>query len=217
MKDTVTNLRTLRKGYEVTFDSGERLYLSNADFRALPLALGDSLDLRAYRHDLLLRQYPEALNRAVGLLATRARSQAEVERRLTAAGYQSDTVEMVLYKLEKERLLDDGAFAQAWVAQRSARGLGAMRLRQELRQRGVDETQASAAIEALAEEDTLAQAQALAAKLYRRYAAEPQAEAKRKTLVAMQRRGYRYGEASRALQAMLERGDDDCANDTFDE
>ena len=138
MNDMVTQLREERNGYRVTVNDRETFRLSFADYRAFPLREGDALDFEQYRKNLLFRQYPEALNRAVALLATRARSRHEVEQRLLTRGYLADTVEIVLYKLEKEHLLDDTAFAAAWTQARSTRGLGKMRLRQELYQKGVD-------------------------------------------------------------------------------
>lgn len=200
MNDRVARVEALPRGYRVEFDSGRTLRLSRADYNALPLAEGEAVDWDAYRQALLARQYPEALNRAVGLLATRARSTQELERRLQALQYLPDTVELVLYKLEKEKLLDDEAFARAWAEGRSARGIGKARLRMELRQKGVDAGAADEAVASLDEADSQQQALALAEKLLRRHAGETQAEAFRKALMAMQRRGYAYGEAAKALR-----------------
>lgn len=200
MDDVVMTVETLVKGYRVVLGSGRALRLSKADYSALPLAEGDTVDWDAYRQALLARQYPEALNRAVGLLATRARSTQELSQRLQALQYLPDTVELVLYKLEKEKLLNDEAFARAWAENRSARGIGKARLTMELRQKGVDAAAAADAVSSLDEADGEQQALALAQKLLRRHANEPQAEAYRKALAAMQRRGYAYGEAARALR-----------------
>ncbi len=199
--DRLVALRETKRGFTAVFQSGETLRLSPADLRALPLTVGDAVDVAAYRHNLLLRQYPEALERAVGLLAVRARSKQEVERRLAERGYLPDTVEMVLYKLEREHLLSDEAFAQAWTEARAARGLGKARLRQELRMKGVESGIADDAINALDDEEMARQAQSLAEKLLRRLAGEPPQDARRKALAAMQRRGYAYGDAAKALQA----------------
>lgn len=199
--DKVEALRKTRQGFVAVWESGETVRLSAADLRALPLSVGDNKDPATYRHSLLLRQYPEALNRAVGLLAVRARSRQEIEKRLVERGYLLDTVEMVLFKLEQENLLSDEAFAKAWAESRAARGLGKARLRQELRVKGVETGVADDALNALDDGDMEKQAKALAEKLLRRLRGEPQPDARRKALAAMQRRGYSYGEASRALNA----------------
>lgn len=50
--------------------------------------------------------------RALGLLAVRARSRRELERRLLGAGFDPEEVDDVLARLEGVGLLDDAAFAR---------------------------------------------------------------------------------------------------------
>ena len=50
--------------------------------------------------------------RALGLLAVRARSRRELERRLLQAGFEVDEVQDVLERLERVGLVDDRAFAR---------------------------------------------------------------------------------------------------------
>jgi len=50
--------------------------------------------------------------RALGLLAVRARSRQEIERRLLRAGFEREEVEEVLGRLERVGLVDDEAFAR---------------------------------------------------------------------------------------------------------
>lgn len=50
--------------------------------------------------------------RALGLLAVRARSRRELERRLLQAGFERDEVADVLDRLERVGLVDDEAFAR---------------------------------------------------------------------------------------------------------
>ncbi|MDD3213282.1 MAG: regulatory protein RecX [Eubacteriales bacterium] len=209
MKDLVTGFREERNGYRVTVNDTETFRLSFSEYRALPLQEGQALDWAQYKHDLLVQQYPEALDRAVRLLAVRARSRGEVEQRLTQRGYLPDTLEMVIYKLEKEALLDDEAFARAWAKARADHQIGKARILQELRVKGVDSAIAEAAVAELAEDDQHEQAAALAAKLLKRHHNEPPADAKRKALAAMQRRGYAYGEASRAVETAVQSMNDE--------
>lgn len=49
--------------------------------------------------------------RALGLLAVRARSRRELERRLLLAGFEATEVDEVLERLERVGLIDDDAFA----------------------------------------------------------------------------------------------------------
>ncbi len=50
--------------------------------------------------------------RALGLLAVRPRARRELERRLLAAGFESEEVADVLVRLERVGLIDDVAFAK---------------------------------------------------------------------------------------------------------
>jgi regulatory protein len=51
-------------------------------------------------------------DRALGLLAVRQRSRAELERRLVGAGFGADEVAAELFRLERVGLVDDRAFAR---------------------------------------------------------------------------------------------------------
>jgi regulatory protein len=58
-------------------------------------------------------KHPQSCHdRALGLLAVRARSRRELERRLLQAGFDADEVGDVLVRLEQVGLVDDEAFAQ---------------------------------------------------------------------------------------------------------
>ncbi|HEX5014674.1 MAG TPA: regulatory protein RecX [Candidatus Limnocylindrales bacterium] len=79
------------------------------------------------------------LEAALRFLEVRARSVAEVRRRLTSAGYRSELVEGAIDRLTEIGVLDDEAFARSWVESRDrARPRGERALRQELALKGVD-------------------------------------------------------------------------------
>lgn len=81
------------------------------------------------------------LEAAARFLEVRSRSVAEVRRRLTSAGYQTDLVEGAIARLLDLGLLDDEAFARAWIESRDrARPRGERAMRQELALKGVDRT-----------------------------------------------------------------------------
>ncbi|MEO5885496.1 MAG: regulatory protein RecX [Candidatus Limnocylindrales bacterium] len=79
------------------------------------------------------------LEAAARFLETRSRSVAEVRRRLGGAGYQAALVEAAIIRLTDLGMLDDQAFARAWVESRDrARPRGERAIREELRVKGVD-------------------------------------------------------------------------------
>ena len=81
------------------------------------------------------------LEAAMRFLEPRARSVTEVRRRLTGAGYRTDLVDGAIERLLDLGVLDDEAFARAWVESRDrARPRGERAIRQELGLKGVDRT-----------------------------------------------------------------------------
>ncbi len=76
---------------------------------------------------------------AARFLEARSRSVHEVRRRLTQAGYRPDLVEGAIERMLELGMLDDEAFARAWVESRDrARPRGERAIREELRLKGVD-------------------------------------------------------------------------------
>ena len=79
------------------------------------------------------------LEAAARFLEARSRSIVEVRRRLTGAGYRADLVEGAIERMVDLGMLDDEAFARAWVESRDrARPRGERAIREELRLKGVD-------------------------------------------------------------------------------
>jgi regulatory protein len=79
------------------------------------------------------------LEAATRFLEARSRSVVEVRRQLTSAGYQNALVEDAIARLGDLGVLDDEAFARAWVESRDrARPRGERALREELRLKGID-------------------------------------------------------------------------------
>lgn len=79
-----------------------------------------------------------ALSYALRLLAPRARTEAEVRRRLEKRGFSIGSIEDCIMRLKNDGLLDDEGFARQYVAySRRRKPMGRMRLRRELERLGV--------------------------------------------------------------------------------
>lgn len=76
--------------------------------------------------------------KALSLLARREHSAGELGRKLEERGYDRTAVEVVLSSLEAKKLLSDERFVEEFVAARVRRGSGPLKIREELRGRGVD-------------------------------------------------------------------------------
>lgn len=81
------------------------------------------------------------LEAGLRFLEARARSVAEVRRRLSQAGYREELVTATIERLSELGMLDDEAFATQWVESRDrAHPRGEHALMLELRQKGIDAT-----------------------------------------------------------------------------
>ncbi len=87
---------------------------------------------------------------AMNLLSRREYLRAELEQKLNRrfGADAADLLHAVLDDLARENLQCDERFLESYLRHRSARGYGPERLRQELRQKGVDSTALELALEA---------------------------------------------------------------------
>ena len=207
MKDLIAAIEETRWGIRVRFEEGEALDFSKRLWREAPLMqVGQEIELEEMKNWLLLHQYQPALHYAVDLLAAQPRAAGEIRRKLRDRKYSSETVEMVLYKLEREKLLDDAGYARHYALSRSHREMGERRIRQALKQKGVEDSVITQALEAVDPEEKENGAVTHVLKLLRRYAGETDERKKTSKLIAaMARRGYSYGETREALERAKER------------
>ncbi|MET0019673.1 MAG: regulatory protein RecX [Candidatus Thiodiazotropha sp. 6PLUC1] len=89
---------------------------------------------------------------AVRFLAAREHSQEELRRKLLKRHYDSDQIERVLEELSASDLLSDARFTEAFVESRIRKGQGPVRIRLELRERGVASQLTEEALEAYADQ-----------------------------------------------------------------
>lgn len=93
-----------------------------------------------------------AIQHAADLLARREHSATELEQKLKKADHPDDEIDAAIADLQAKNLQSDSRFAEQFVRNRIQKGLGELRIRQELKQRGVDSTiQDSALAEAEAD------------------------------------------------------------------
>jgi regulatory protein len=89
----------------------------------------------------------EARTKALTLLARREHSRAELGAKLKGRAVASEHIEAVLDGLVAEGLLSDGRFAAEYARSRAARGSGPLRIRGELRERGVADAHVAQALD----------------------------------------------------------------------
>lgn len=136
---------------------------------------------------------PVAVARTICLnqLEARPRSRAELETVLRRRLVPEAAAATALDRLTEVGLVDDAAFAEAWVrSRRSTRGLASRVLVQELRQRGVSAEHVEAAVSQLDDGDEATTAAALAERRARAMTGLPPAVAVRRLVGFLARKGY---------------------------
>lgn len=133
-----------------------------------------------------------ALAYLVRSTANRPQTEAELADKLRARKYDDGVVEEALARAREGGMIDDAAFARAWVDDRGQRrGFGVARLRRELRQRQVPESLIEDALTALDGRDELAVATELAQERLGQMPASLSGEAVARRLCGyLGRRGY---------------------------
>ena len=72
------------------------------------------------------------------LLARREHSLAELRQKLAARSFDAAEIDSALAALARDGLADEGRFVEAFIASRISKGSGPIRIRAELRERGID-------------------------------------------------------------------------------
>lgn len=202
--DVITAIKKERGKYRVTVNDAEDVLVPVSLMRERPLSEGQPIDLEDYDNWLMVRQYRFALDRAVGYLAARACSTREIEQKLLRAGYRPSTVEMVIYKLQRENLLDDADFARQWVESRQHHKLGRSRIAQELRRKGISQEEAENALSVIDDDGQLSGAVAVAEKAVARIKpGEDMRKAANRIAGMLARRGYSWDIAKQAIAQAL--------------
>lgn len=128
--------------------------------------------------------------RALGLLAVRARSRRELETRLRAAGFESSEVGDVLVRLERVGLVDDEAFARQLADHRfGVKRSGGRSVTSELLGKGISPAVVTSVV-AEARESEEERAAALAASRASRLTAVDPVKAFNRLSSLLMRRGY---------------------------
>lgn len=198
--EIIRSVETIRGKIKISFESGWQVWLRRNEQPGFPLTEGTTIDKETFIKYILLHQYPSALDRAVRMLSERQCSKREIERRLYSARYDSEVIDLVLYKLEKEKLLDDIDFAGQWVQSRS-RKYGSARIYRELRMKGIDADTAESVLESLSDEEQAEHAVTLAAKKIRSLQDScDSSKLKHRVVNSLIRRGYTWDIALQAYE-----------------
>jgi regulatory protein len=189
MKVTALKQQSRNKTRVIVYLDG-KVALSLAKILAARLAIGQVLDEAALEQLKRDDEAEVAYERALHFLGPRPRSESEVRRRLATAKVPAEAVAAVVARLAQAGLVDDRAFANYWVDNRTTfRPRSKRLLRAELRQKGLGD---EAVQSALAEVDDAGAAYNLARQRANRFSGLEYMDFRRKLGAFLARRGFDY-------------------------
>ena len=164
---------------------------------------------------------PEAVARGICLRALTGapKTRQQLADLLAEKGVPDDAAETVLDRYAEVGLIDDAAFARAWVSSRQAgRGLARRALSAELRAKGVEPEVAAEAVEAVDDDDERETARRLVDRKIGGMRRLDRATATRRLIGMLARKGYNGGLAAAVVRAALDGADaEDVAVAGFDD
>lgn len=149
---------------------------------------------------------PTSVARSIGLdlLDAAPKTRAQLAEAMRKRGVPDDAANEVLERFEEVGLLDDAAFANAWVSSRqSGRGLAPRALSNELRRRGIAEPLIAEAVGTVDTDDVEAAARDLVTRRARSTAGLPNAVRMRRLVAMLNRKGYSGELAVRVVREVL--------------
>ncbi|MGN6781900.1 MAG: regulatory protein RecX [Marmoricola sp.] len=149
---------------------------------------------------------PESVARKILLdqLTGRARTRAELEKKLAQRQVPDAIATRLLDRFEEVGLVDDADFARQWIEQRSTgRGLARRALARELRRKGVDDEVARTALDAVDPGDEVEVARALVRRKLRSVATLDPDRATRRLVGMLARKGHSPATAYRVVREEL--------------
>ena len=155
---------------------------------------------------------PESVARGICLRALTGapKTRQQLADLLAQRGVPDEAAEAVLDRFTEVGLIDDAAYARAWVSSRQAgRGLARRALSSELRAKGVDPEVAAEAVEVVDDEDERAAAQRLVERRMPSMRRLDRTTATRRLMGMLARKGYNGGLAAAVIREALDIADDE--------
>jgi regulatory protein len=139
------------------------------------------------------------------LLTLAPRTQSQLAAALHRRGIPDETAEAVLSRFADVGLIDDAAFARAWVESRHySRGLSRRSLSAELRRKGVQTEEIREAVGTLDPEQEVATARRLVEQKMTATRGQPPETRARRAAGTLARKGYPAGLVFRLIKEVLE-------------
>ena len=196
----------------LSIDAIERLHLATG------MRVNETLAAAIEREAAVLATFDRALN----MLAFRARSASELRRLLIRKDEPADQVDLAIARLQTSGLLDDRSFARQFARSKAVgAGLSKRRVQQELSRRGVDRAVAKEAIDEVYIEERVDESESIervARKKLRSLLKVDPPTRRRRLYGFLARRGYDGDDIAKVIRVVLATNDiDDSELDTLGE
>ena len=206
---TVTSIRAQRKTHDrvsVYLDGAFAFGMHRDLLLEFDVAKGKTLTVEQQRTILDRDAYFRARAVAFRYLSYRERTATEIRRRLSRDDYPPNVIEDVIHDLEKSGYVNDRAFAIKYAEGRfEARGYGPMRIRSDLRRKGVKRAAVEDALEEVYSENdaVLERARQMGDKRWSQLSNEADAlKRKKKVYDYLARRGFAFEMVRRVVEEL---------------
>ena len=201
---TVTGIEDRRGVVEIVADGATVARVRRAHFEKCPVSVSDEIDPEAYLGRVAAAQFADCYEAALTSLDFCARSAKELSSALRRKGYVEPAVEAVVARLTENGLIDDARYALRMAEINSEKPVGVYAFKRKLRAKGISEDDAEDALAAFDEDQQREAALLAAQKLWRKYEALPEREARAKLSQALVRRGFSWDAVESAVEAIME-------------
>ena len=191
--------------YIIDVDGKQFAVVTAEALAATKARIGVIVDDQIAAHLNEANELTAAYDRALNLLAFRARSARELQRRLVQKGVTMERADRVIAKLREVGLIDDADFARQLARSKMSVGASRRRVHQELFRRGVSREVADEAVERVVGEDGLSDAESIeriARKKWRTLDGLDEPTRRRRLFAFLARRGFDSDDISRVVRQL---------------
>ena len=185
---------------QLYIDGEQAMKIDTETFLRSGLRPGDELTDEALHELVQASDAHRAKEKALYLLEHRAHSKKELTEKIARTTASREAAQAAADRMEELGLLNDGEYARRYAQELFTRKrYGAMRVRQELRQKGIDPELVEELLAEYADENAaLMNMQALLLKKYPGW--QEDGKVRRRAFAALQRLGYAYADIRRAME-----------------
>ncbi|MDQ3519028.1 MAG: recombination regulator RecX [Gemmatimonadota bacterium] len=204
--------------FSIEVDDAELATLTMDTIERLGVRIGRQLDDALIASIVAEAQLLGTFDRAVRMLAARARSARELQRRLVQKGEPAEASAAAIERLIVAGFLNDGCYARQFArARMTGAGIARRRLKQELMRKGVDGIVAERAIGDMVTDDAVdedAILERVARKKLRSLSAVDDITKRRRLFGFLARRGYDVADIQRVTREILGVSSETASDDT---